>query len=168
MRSSRRGEKSVPDPVCAQIVEDVLWGIEQIRERGDRVMLLQLRAALERKGGRPGPKRRPEANRWKIETLHEIAQGKPLKQSVRHPRRSPQSASAELGRFCQEFYWLCEYLDAREPKSWRKPRPARALRQEFGFRFPADLAAAQQAYHRGRAAAEKSLREFDRFRELGL
>ncbi|HXR10183.1 MAG TPA: hypothetical protein VN792_05360 [Candidatus Acidoferrales bacterium] len=122
-----------------------------------------LRAALERKGGRPGPKQRPAANRWKIETLREIARGKPLKQSVRQPRRSPQSASAELGRFCREFYWLCEFLEAHEPESWRKPRAAKLFKEQLGFAFPRDVAAAEEAYRRGRAAAEHSLREYDRF-----
>jgi hypothetical protein len=84
-----------------------------------------------------------------IHALHQLASGKLLKQSVSGPRK-PGSASAQIGRFCARFYDLCEWLDAHSPSAWQEPYVAGILTARLGFIFPRDLAAAREAYARGR------------------
>lgn len=139
-------------------VADVFLGIAAIQQRGDRQTLLAIRAALGRKGGRRGPKRQRDAVRWKVETLRQLAGGQPLKASVAHPRRTPQSASAEIGRFCREFYEYCWWLDAHSPDSWQRDA-AGMLGEKFGFEFPRDALAAREAYLRGKRSVERAAGE---------
>jgi hypothetical protein len=140
------------DPEYEGKVADILLGIDAIKRRGDERTLRRLRAALSRKGVKRGPKPRQDTRRWKIETLRELAAGKQLKASVAQAKRTPQSASAELVRFCRDFYECCWWLGAHTPDLWRG-YVAGVLSERFGFQFPGDVEAAREAYCRGEESA---------------
>jgi hypothetical protein len=157
-------EQDFPDRAYEQLVKEVHWGIEQVKKRGDRDTLREIRSALERKGKRPGVAANPENNRWMIDLLTELASGKQLKGAVPRPWK-PASASARLSRFCWDFYTWCTLFGAHDRQAWQEPYIARVLRQEFGFRFldegqaGRDLSAANEAYRRGKQQAPKPASE---------
>jgi hypothetical protein len=143
----------------------VLRGIEIIKLRGDRAALRRVRNAIERTGGNPGPKRGEFA--WKIETLRNLAKKKKFEEAVTHParKRALESAHQEIWRYCREFYHWCLLTNLHTNEDWQKPKAAALFREKFGFEFPRDLDAAQEAYRRGKQTVEKHLAEYDRFLE---
>jgi hypothetical protein len=133
------------------LVWRVLQGIETIKRRGDSATLRRVRAAIESKGEKPGPKVNPEKNEWLIGVLKELAAGKPMKEiPLPHPWK-PASVSAILSRFCWGFYHLCTLFGANSPDKWQGDYVARIIKKRFGFSFPDNLAAAQEAFRRGEA-----------------
>lgn len=151
-------KEDLPDPEYVRSVRAVLRGIELIKKRGDKARLRLIRAALERKGGRPGPKADPAKSAWLIGVLKELATGKPLLKQVRLRKPwKPASASAKLSQFCWDFYQLCTLFGANSPREWQEEYVARTIRDRFGFRFPDDLTAAQEAFRRGQASLDRAL-----------
>src|SRR5439155_26029206 len=129
---------------------------DSLRNLRDTETLKRIRAATERKGGKPGPKRRSHSE-WKIDLLRQLASN-PMK-SVKNFAEYPDtegSVRVELGRFCRSFYERCILLGARTPQSWQEPKVAQSLREGFGFAFPADLPAASEAYRRGEEKFRRS------------
>jgi len=149
------------DPEWEERVESAIQVIRAAKTSGDRKALKRLRSAGESDGLKRGPKVTPESNRWKIETLHALAKGGRLKVSISHPMRKLNSASAELSRYCRGFYVLCHLLGLETQEAWKHgptggwskwPWSKRQF-ESFGFRFPEDFPAAQEAYKCGRKAA---------------
>ena len=159
-------ETDIADPRYEELLWTVLAGIERIKARGDKASLLRIRAALDRKGLKTGPKRQDYASKWKIEALHNLAKGMPLEHAITHParKRALESARQELWRYCRAFYQWCLLADLHSPKDWQKPKAAQQFRDEFGLQFPRDLEAASEAYKRGKQTVGKHLAAYDRFR----
>jgi hypothetical protein len=132
---------------------DVLLTIDQFRSSGDIEALKRVRAAVERKGVKPGPHRDPGNSRWKIEILMALARNpsQQLKSLVKYPRR-PKSASAEIGRFCQDVYKACILGDGKTPEARQK---LRVLSESFGFKLDRERSAVELAYQRGEKSFEK-------------
>jgi len=158
-------EAGITDPHYEELVWTVLAGIERIKARGDKATLLRVRAALERRGLKPGPKRQEYASVWKIETLRNLSKGMPFQSALAHParKRAPESARQELWRYCREFYQWCLLADLHNPQEWLKPKAARHLRRQFGIELPLYLDAATEAYKRGRRTVSKHLAAYHRF-----
>lgn len=158
-------EAGFSDTQYEELVWTVLAGVERIKARGDKATLLRVRAALERKGDIPGPKRQSYASAWKLETLQNLAQGTPFARALTHParKRAPESSRQELWRYCREFYLWCLLAELHTPGDWQKPTAARHLRYQFGIQFPRDLVAAIEAYKRGKRTVSKHLAAYDRF-----
>jgi len=175
VRSSRvfvetaASETDFTDPMREDLLWTVLAGIERLKARGDRQALLRVRAALERKNSRPGPRRQAYAAKWKIETLQNLAKGLPLEQAVTHAarKRALESARQELWRYCREFYQWCLLANLHNPDDWRRPKAAQQFREDFGLEFPRDLEAAREAYKRGKRTVDKHLAACDRFLASG-
>jgi hypothetical protein len=144
-------ENDLTDYEYEGFVRSVLAGIERIKARGDKATLRRVRAALESKGGKPGPKVNPEQRAWLVAVLKELATGKPLKQVTLPKPRKPASVSATLSQFCWRFYQFCNLFDAKSPSEWQTDCIAGLMRERFGFSFPDDLIAAQEAFRRGKA-----------------
>jgi len=157
-------ESDLTDYEYEDFVRSILAGIERIKARGDKATVRRVRAALESNGGRPGPKVDPQQNAWLIAVLKELATGKPLKQVTLPRPRKPASVSAMVSRFCWNFYLLCTLLGANSPSEWQANRVAVTIRERFGFSFPDDLVAAQEALRRG----EKQLTPEEHDRNLAL
>ena len=107
---------------------------------------------------KPGPKTTPESNRWKIEMLHDLETGKMLKQATRQPKRGANSASAELAKYCSEFYNTCNVLRLETKEAWEQGPEgvwSKERFERFGFSFPKDLSAAGEAYRRGKESADR-------------
>lgn len=153
-------ESDLTDFKYEGFVRSVLAGIMMIKNRGDKATLLRVRAALESKGGKPGPKLQPENNAWLIELLKELAAGKPLKKARLPKPWKPSSASATLSRFCWNFYQLCTLFGAPSPEEWQGEYVAHIIHERFGFQFPNDLSAAQEAFRRGEAQLTAEEREY--------
>jgi len=162
-------ESDFTDPSREDLLWTVLAAIERLKARGDREALLRIRAALERKGLKPGPKRQAYAARWKIETLQNLAKGLPLEKAVTHParKRALESARQELWRYCREFYQWCLLANLQDPDDWQRPKAAQQFREDFGLEFPRDLEAAREAYKRGKRTVDKHLAARDRFLASG-
>ncbi|HMD30653.1 MAG TPA: hypothetical protein VKG84_02005 [Candidatus Acidoferrales bacterium] len=158
-------EADITDPHYEELVWTVLAGIERIKTRGDRATLLRVRAALERKGMNPGPKKQAYATAWKLDTLRNLSKSMPFESAVTHParKRALESARQELWRYCREFYNWCLLAGIHSPKDWLKPKAAAQFRREFGMNFPRDLDAATEAYKRGKRTNAKHLTAYDRF-----
>lgn len=145
------------------LVWKVLQGIETIKRRGRRASLLRLRAAIEAKGKRPGPATSPEKNARLIQILAQLAAGKPLKEVAPIPWK-PASVSAQLSRFCWDFYQHCNLLGADSPQKWRGDNVAQILKERFGFSFPHDLDSAKEAFRRGKSQlSAEDRKRFDPF-----
>jgi hypothetical protein len=144
--------KFLYDPEREERTRFAIQVIREAKARGDEKALGRFRRASESDGLKRGPKVNPESNRLKIEMLHALAEGKQLKQSVSQPKRKPNSASAELSRYCRDFYGVCRLLHMETREAWQRGATG-AWRKEqfarFGFSFPKDFAAAEEAYRRG-------------------
>ncbi len=145
------------------LVQAVLAGIEQIKRLGDKATLRRVRASLESKGGKPGPKVNPENNAWLIELLKHLAAGKALKEAALPKPWKPASASAKLSQLCWRFYQLCTLLGTPLAEGWQSKHAADIIRDRFGFQFPNDVDAAQEAYRRGEAQLSPEEREYEPF-----
>ncbi len=158
-------EADITEPGYEQLVWTVLAGIEQIKSRGDKAALRRIRAALERKGLRPGPRRQDYATKWKIETLRNLSTGVSFENAVTHParKRALDSARQELWEYCQEFYRWCLLADQHSPGEWQNPKAGRHFREEFGMEFPRDRDAAAEAYRRGKRTVDRTLAAYDHF-----
>jgi hypothetical protein len=157
------------DQQYEELVQTVLRGIEIIKARGDKATLLDVRAACEREGIKPGPKRQQRYSAWKIETLRNLARPHAkFEDAITHParKRAPESARQELWRYCRELYRWCMLANLHTPEDWQKPKAAKVFREQFGLQFPRDLDAASEAYGRGKKTFEKHLAVYDRFLEL--
>jgi hypothetical protein len=163
------------DPEWEAQVQCAIRTIKVASARQDKKSLGRFRSAIEGRGLKPGPKTTLKSTEWKIETLHAMAQGKALKAALSHRKRKPNSASAELSRYCKEFYSKVRFFESvlgihteefwqklmeiGNEESWLGSGHKRGwsqypwLKQElnrFGFSFPADLSAAKEAYRRGK------------------
>jgi hypothetical protein len=153
-------ESDLTDLEYEGLVRSVLAGINRIKKLGDKATLRRVRSALESRGGKRGPKVIPENNAWVIDLLKELAAGTPLKQARLPKPWKPSSASAKLSRFCWNFYQLCMLYRAPSQKEWQSEHVADVIRKQFGFQFPSDLGAAQEAFLRGEAQLTAEEREY--------
>jgi hypothetical protein len=112
-------EKFLYDPKREERTRIAIQVTREAKAGGDKNALRRIRRASESNGLKRGPKVTAESNRWKIEALHDLAKGKPLKQSISHPRRRPNSASAELSRYCRDFYDVCRLLGMETREAWQ-------------------------------------------------
>lgn len=157
-------EADIADPAVEQLLETVLLGVEHLKNRGNKAALLRIRASIERKGLKPGPKRQDYATKWKIETLRNLGAGMSFENAVTHParKRALDSARQEIWRYCGEFYRWCLLANVHSPEEWQNPKEAPHFRENFGMEFPRDIAAAAEAYKRGKRAVDRSLAAYDR------
>jgi hypothetical protein len=138
--------------------ERIIWENTQrckwLKARYGHTAWLQVRAAIERKGTRPGPKRRECAD-WKIRTLQMVSKGVPFEDAIENPARKHrlESARVEIWRYCREFHDVCQWTGLNTPEEWQKPKAAQYLHEHFGLQFPHDLKAAREAFHRGTPSA---------------
>jgi hypothetical protein len=161
---SAESEADLTDWDYEHVVWQVLQGIETIKGRGDRITLRRVRAAIERKGEKPGPKADPKQNASLVAVLKELATGKLLKQvSLQKPYKHA-SVSAKLSPFCWKFYQFCTLFRASSPSEWQAYNVARLIRERFGFSFPDDLTAAEEAFRRGKAQLTPEERQWEPFR----
>jgi hypothetical protein len=162
-------ENDFTEPQYEALVWNVLNGIKTIKARGDRATLLRVRAALDRTGVTPGPKRQQYASSWKIDTLRNLAKKKKqrFEDALTHParKRAPESARQELWKYCKEFYHWCMLANLHSPEDWQNNSAAKYFQEQFGLKFPRDLDAATEAYRRGKKTVEKRLADYDRFLE---
>lgn len=157
-------ENDFTDPQYEALVWNVLKGVEMIKSRGDRGTMLRVRAALERRGGQPGPRRQEYASAWKIEALRGLTRHKRFENTLTHARkRAPESARQELWKYCRDCYQWCRLADLHSPEDWQRPKAAKHFREQFGLEFPRDLDAAIEAYRRGRKSFEKHEADYERF-----
>jgi hypothetical protein len=140
------------DPEWEERVQTAVAIIKTAKVKGDKKSLERFRSARESDGLKRGPKVTAESNRWKIKTLHALAKGGLLKQSIPHPTRTSNSASAELSRYCRDFYGVCRLLGMETREAWQRGAKGVWFKEQFerfGFSFPKDFAAAEEAYRRG-------------------
>jgi hypothetical protein len=158
-------ESDFTDLQYEKLVWTVLASVQRIKARGDTATLRRLRAAIERKGIKPGPKAQEYARKWKVETLKNLAHGIPFEAAVTHParKRALESARQEIWMYCREFYLWCLLTNLHRLEEWQKPKAAEHFLKEFGVAFPADLDAAKEAYARGRRTVDKHLAAYDCF-----
>jgi hypothetical protein len=126
-------EALLRDPDRERQVWAVLQDVNAFKKRGDKDALRRIRASLDRKGGRPGPKRRDFAA-WKIEALRGLSKGVRFVDALKDPARKshPESARQELWQYCREFYRLCELAELDRPEHWQKPPVSEYFRDRFG------------------------------------
>ncbi len=141
-------------------IRRVLAGIENIKKRGNKAKLLLVRRVLERKGGKPGPKRQEYASAWKIDTLRNLAKGARFEVAVTHParKRALESARQEVWKYCKKFYRYCEMMGLHTPENWQRSAGDVSLLQfVFGFELSRDCDAMAEAYKRGKRASQGRL-----------
>jgi len=156
-------EEDLPDLVSEEILHTVLFGIERLKERGNKDALREVRRALERKGTKRGAKSNAENNRWLIELLARVVAEpeKSFKEIVPKPW-TRASASARLSKFCWDFYMDCVLFRAENSERWAEPRVAELLNSRHGFQLldtrlhAHDLSAAKEAYRRGKKQVPES------------